>query len=84
MGEEDFRVQITDGRLEVARGQTGQPDATFDTDPGTLTALLRNDRQLTVALRAGDLRLDGDKATAERIDSLNASWKVMLHGQAPR
>jgi hypothetical protein len=37
-------------------GQTGQPDATFDTDPGTLTALLRNDRQLTVALRAGDLR----------------------------
>jgi DNA-binding HxlR family transcriptional regulator/putative sterol carrier protein len=66
LGDSEFHVQITDGRLEVARGQAAQPDATLDTDPGTLTALLRNDRQPADALRAGDLRLDGDRAAAER------------------
>ncbi|MEV2267319.1 winged helix-turn-helix transcriptional regulator [Nonomuraea africana] len=66
LGEGRFRVQIADGRLEIARGQAERADATIETDPGTLSALLYGDLPLAEALQAGGLLLDDPRGLAER------------------
>jgi DNA-binding HxlR family transcriptional regulator len=67
LGEDRFRVQVSDDELEVARGGADQPVATIDTDPGTLAAVLWDGRSLADALRSEALRLKGDKAAVERL-----------------
>jgi hypothetical protein len=43
------------------------PDATIDTDTGTLFAVLWNGRSVADAQRAGDMRIEGDMAAVERL-----------------
>jgi hypothetical protein len=40
LGEDRFRIELADDEIEVARGGADQADATIDTDPGTLAAVL--------------------------------------------
>ena len=61
---------VADGRLEVERGGVERPDATVETDSGTLAALVYEGRSLAEALRSGDLRLEGDRSAVERFLSL--------------
>ena len=67
LGEDRFRIAVTQGQIEVARGDADRPDATIDTDPGTLAAVLWGDRPLADAQRAGELRVEGDQAAVERL-----------------
>src|SRR5919204_434500 len=39
LGEDRFRVAVSDDEIELARGDAHRPDATIDTDPGTLAAV---------------------------------------------
>jgi ubiquinone biosynthesis protein UbiJ len=57
---------VTDGRFEIARGGAEQPDATIETDAGTLAALVYDGRQLAEAVRSGDLKIEGDESAVER------------------
>jgi DNA-binding HxlR family transcriptional regulator/putative sterol carrier protein len=66
LGEDRFRVEVADGAIEVARGDADHADATIDTDPDTLNAVLWGGRSLTEAQRAGTLTVEGDKAAVER------------------
>jgi DNA-binding HxlR family transcriptional regulator/putative sterol carrier protein len=66
LGEDSFHVRITDGTIELGRGSTGEPDAVIETDPNTLRALIGHGRELADALRAGDVRVDGDQAAVLR------------------
>jgi DNA-binding HxlR family transcriptional regulator/putative sterol carrier protein len=66
LGEERFRAEVADGRFEVERGSAEQPDATIETDPATLAALVYEGRQLAEALRSGELKLEGEEAEVER------------------
>jgi DNA-binding HxlR family transcriptional regulator len=66
LGEDRFRIQVSDGKIQVARGDAEQPDATIDTDPDTLTAVLWNGRPLADA-RAADIRIEGDRKAVERL-----------------
>jgi DNA-binding HxlR family transcriptional regulator len=67
LGEDRFRVELSDGRIEVARGDTDRPDAVVDTDPGTLNAVLWGGRSLGDAQRAGDVSIEGDHTKVERL-----------------
>jgi DNA-binding HxlR family transcriptional regulator/putative sterol carrier protein len=67
LGEDRFRIAVSGEAIEIARGGADQPDARVDTDPGTLTAVLWNGGSLAEALRAGELRIEGDKAAVERL-----------------
>jgi DNA-binding HxlR family transcriptional regulator len=67
LGEDRFRIAVSDGELEVARGGVERPDATIDTDPGTLGAVLWAGRPLADVLHAGDLTVAGDQAAVERL-----------------
>lgn len=66
LGEDRFRIDVADGAIEVARGDADRPDATIDTDPDTLGAVLWSGRSLAEAQRSGALTVEGDKAAAKR------------------
>ena len=60
LGEQRFRLDMADGRIEIARGSAPAPDAIIETDPGTLASVLWHGRKLDEARRAGDLAVEGD------------------------
>jgi DNA-binding HxlR family transcriptional regulator len=66
LGEDRFRAVVADGRFEVARGSAERPDATIETDAGTLTALVYDGRQLAEAVRSGDMKIQGNESAVER------------------
>ena len=70
LGEDRFRAVVADGRFEIARGGADRPDATIETDSGTLAALVYEGRQLGEALRSGDIKMEGDESAVERFLTL--------------
>lgn len=70
LGDERFKVRITDSKLTVTRDDTDRPDATLETEQTTLLALLRTDRALDEVLATGTLRITGDRALLERFRRL--------------
>jgi DNA-binding HxlR family transcriptional regulator len=70
LGEQRFRLDVADGRIEIARGSAIAPDATLETDPGTLASILWHGRKLDEARRAGDLAIEGDRTAVTRLLAL--------------
>jgi len=70
LGEDRFRAEVAEGRLEIERGNAEQPDATVEADAGTLAGLVYDDLELDDALSSGDLRIRGDRAVVERFLAL--------------
>ena len=70
LGEDVFRVVVDDGRFEISRGNADRPDAIIETGPGTLAALVYEGRQLTEALRSGDIKIEGSRGAVERFLTL--------------
>jgi DNA-binding HxlR family transcriptional regulator/putative sterol carrier protein len=66
LGEDVFMAVVGDGRFEIARGSAEKPDATIETDAATLAALVYEGRELAEALRAGEVKIEGDEAAVER------------------
>jgi DNA-binding HxlR family transcriptional regulator/putative sterol carrier protein len=66
LGEDRFRIEVADDAIQAARGGSDQADATIETDPDTLDAVLWGGRSLAAAQRSGKLRIEGDKAAVER------------------
>jgi DNA-binding HxlR family transcriptional regulator len=66
-GDDRFRLVVSGDEIEAARGDADRPDATIDTDPGTLAAVLWEGRSLGDALRAGDMSIEGDRAAVEHL-----------------
>jgi DNA-binding HxlR family transcriptional regulator len=67
LGEDRFRSRVRAGTLEIARGSAEQPDATIETDPATLSAVLWHRRLLGEAERSGDLVIGGSRAAVTRL-----------------
>jgi DNA-binding HxlR family transcriptional regulator len=67
LGEDRFRIEVADDGIEVARGGADQADATIDTDPATLGAVLWADQPLADAQRSGSMTIEGDQAAVERL-----------------
>ncbi len=70
LGEDRFYAVVDDGWFEIARGGADRPDATIETDSGTLAALVYEGRQLDEALRSGDIKMEGDESAVERFLTL--------------
>ena len=70
LGEDRFRAEVAEGRLEIERGVADDPDATVETDAGTLAALVYQNLDLDDALNSGDLRIEGDSKLVERFLTL--------------
>jgi DNA-binding HxlR family transcriptional regulator len=72
LGENTFSVRVADRAIEVERGTADDPDVVFETDAETLSALVWERRELTDALDAGDLTIDGDRQAVTRFLGLFA------------
>ncbi|HEV7507867.1 MAG TPA: winged helix-turn-helix transcriptional regulator [Thermoanaerobaculia bacterium] len=70
LGENRFHARIADGRMELNRGSANQPAAVIESDSDTLAALAYGGRKLSDALRAGDLKIEGDRSVVERFLTL--------------
>ncbi len=70
LDEDVFRVEVSDGRFEIARGEAKRPDATIEADSATLATLVYEGRDLAEALRSGDVRIEGDESAVERFLTL--------------
>jgi DNA-binding HxlR family transcriptional regulator len=66
LGDQPFALQVTGGRLELARGLATAPEVTIETDPATLAGLLWHGRRLQDALQAGALTLSGRRTAVLR------------------
>jgi DNA-binding HxlR family transcriptional regulator len=64
LGEHRFHARVAGGRLDIARGDADRPDATIETDPGTLARVLWHG----ASTRA--LAIEGDRAAATRFLTL--------------
>ena len=65
-----FRAEVAAGRLEIVPGEAPSADATIDGDPGVLIAVVHGRLELDAALRAGDLKVEGDKQAVKRFVGL--------------
>ena len=70
LGEQSFRIDVADGRIETVRGSAEAPQATIETDPGTLASVLWHGRKLEEARRAGDIAIAGDRRAVTRFVGL--------------
>ena len=70
LGEDSFRAEVAEGRLEIERGTAEQPDATVEADAGTLAMLVYDDLELDDTLSSGELRIKGNRAVVERFLAL--------------
>jgi DNA-binding HxlR family transcriptional regulator len=67
LGDDRFRITVADDQLTVARGDAERADATIDTDPDTLNAVLWGNQSLADAQRSGTMTIAGDKPAVKRI-----------------
>ena len=65
-GEQRFRAEVVDGRLEIAPGEPADADAVVIAEPGTLLALAHGSRELAEALREGEVTIEGDERAVAR------------------
>jgi DNA-binding HxlR family transcriptional regulator len=70
LGDDSFRAEVADGRIELVRGSAERPDAVVETDVATLWALVLGDRRFDDAMGSGDLRVEGDRPAAARFIGL--------------
>ena len=66
LGEDRFAIEVADDEITAARGDAHRADATIDTDPDTLNAVLWRGRSLADAQRKKSMTIEGDKAAVER------------------
>jgi DNA-binding HxlR family transcriptional regulator len=67
LGEHAFHVSVADRAIELGRGPADDPDAVIATDVNTLRALIWDGLELSDALRAGDVAIDGDHHAVTRL-----------------
>lgn len=66
LGEDRYRARVAGGRFEILRGAADRTDATVESDPATLAALVYEGLPLADAVRSGDAKVGGDKKAVER------------------
>jgi DNA-binding HxlR family transcriptional regulator/putative sterol carrier protein len=70
LAEDRFRIDVADGRIEIQRGDAEAPDAIIEASPKTLEEVIIDGRDLTEAVRSGDMRIEGDQGLASRFIGL--------------
>ncbi len=59
LGETPFRIEVSGGRFEAARGEADRPDAVIRSDPDAITAVAFRGRALSKAMEAGEIEVEG-------------------------
>ena len=70
LGEETFLAHLAEGRIEIARGALDDADLVFMGTPPVLAGAIYGGQPMKALEGAGALRIEGDRALAERFISL--------------
>jgi DNA-binding HxlR family transcriptional regulator len=70
LGAESYLCRLAGGRIGIARGALGDADVTFSGTPPILAAAIYGGQPLAALEDAGALRIEGDRALAERFVAL--------------
>jgi DNA-binding HxlR family transcriptional regulator len=70
LGEQSFRVEVAEGRIQIFRGAPDNADASIKTDTATLAALVYEGIDLEEALRSEDIEIEGERSAVERLLTL--------------
>jgi DNA-binding HxlR family transcriptional regulator len=64
LGEIPFRIEVSEGIFEAARGETENPDATIRSDSEAMTGVVFRGKPLGKAVEAGDIAIGGSRMAA--------------------
>jgi DNA-binding HxlR family transcriptional regulator len=67
LDDSTFHVDIAAGEIAVDRGPAEDPVAIVETDATTFSSIVWNGRDMDDALRAGELRIEGDRPAVDRL-----------------
>lgn len=70
LGDYSFFARVENGHFEILPGQASKPDATLETTPEMLAALVYSGYDFSEALRSGGVKLTGDKNAMKRFFKL--------------
>lgn len=70
LGRENYVLTMTDGAIKAVRGEPAGTDVTFEGAPGAVAAAVYGGVPLAELEAAGALKLEGDRAIAERFITL--------------
>lgn len=70
VGEDSFRAKVANGELQLERGSADRPDAIIEAGADALVAVAYGGRKFAEAVRAGELKVEGDKAVAKQFFTL--------------
>jgi DNA-binding HxlR family transcriptional regulator len=74
LGNRVWTISTPDGRLEIEPNDAATPDASLDTDPETLNALLHNPASLDAAIATGSVHTGGDLAALRHLLQVARPW----------
>jgi DNA-binding HxlR family transcriptional regulator len=66
-GEDSFAIAVTDGRLELSRGESREADAVIETDRTTFASVLSRAESLGSATKKGAFSVSGDATAVRRL-----------------
>ena len=63
LGKEElpFRIEVSDGGFEAARGEADGPDAVIKADPNAIAGVVFGGKRLGKAMETGDVQVDGSR-----------------------
>jgi DNA-binding HxlR family transcriptional regulator/putative sterol carrier protein len=67
IGDDEFTVDVRDGRFAIARGHVARADVTVEGNMQTIRDLAFGTRRVKEAMRSGDLRADGNTKALRRL-----------------
>ncbi len=70
LGESRFLAVVSDGTFKTSRAEGGAFDAAIEAEPTVFVAVIFGERPLDDAERTGDMKIEGDRAAAERFVGL--------------
>lgn len=70
LAEQDFTATVRNGAFDVKAGEPPNVDASIFCEPQGLQALVFGGRSLREAIKAADVRVEGDRAAVERFLTL--------------
>lgn len=70
VGEDSFHAEIANGEMQLNRGQANRPDAVIEASADALVAVAYGGRKFAEAVRAGEMRVEGEKAVAKQFFTL--------------
>jgi DNA-binding HxlR family transcriptional regulator len=87
IGADLFTARVADGRIEIERGQTVNPDAVIEADPVTFAEFIGNPGAFTRAVQDGSATVTGDADVVQRLFhavSIPATGAPPLSGSRPK